>query len=110
MRAGQLRHPVRIEYPIQTRDTGGGLTTSWTLLDVVRAEITSEDSGEAVEADSPSSKVRHLVRTRYRTGITSDMRAVFRDRSFRILSIVDPDQRKRELILTCVEKIDDEAA
>lgn len=110
MRAGALRHRVRLEDAVDTRDSGGGLTRVWQLLDVVPASIESEESGEPVEAGSPSSKVRHLVRIRYRTGVTPAMRAVFRDRSFRILSIVDPDQRKKELLLTCIEKVGNDAA
>lgn len=110
MRAGALRHRVRIEQPSDTRDAGGGFTRVWQLLDVVYAEIASEDGGEPQEADSLTSTQRHQVRIRYRTGVTASMRLVFRDRTFRVLSVVDPDQRKKELLLTCVEKVGDEAA
>jgi|SRR4051812_19538674 SPP1 family predicted phage head-tail adaptor len=110
MRAGALRHRVRIEQPPTGRDSGGGFTGVWTLLDVVAAEITSEDGGEPSEGGSPRSTIRHRVRIRFRTGITPSMRAVFNTRSFRILSVVDPDGGRRELILTCVEKVDDQAA
>lgn len=101
---------MRIEEAVDTRDTGGGFTRVWQLLDVVSADITSEGAGEPSEANALASTVQHQVRIRYRTGVTASMRLFFRERSFRILSIVDPDQRKRELVLTCVEKVADEAA
>lgn len=110
MRAGDLKQKVRIEYPTDARDSGGGFTRTWAVLDTLPAAITSESAGEPVSADALSSTATHLVRVRYRTGITASMRAVHAGRYFRILSVVDPDQGKRELHLACVEKVDDEAA
>lgn len=110
MRAGNLRHRVRIEQPVDVRDTGGGFSRTWELLDVVPASIESEDSGEPLDADALTSTQRHLVSMRYRTGITPSMRVVHDSRTFKILSVVNVDQRNRELVLSCVEKVDRGAA
>lgn len=113
MRAGKLRHRLRIEQAVDVRDTGGGFTRTWSLLDVVHAEIASEDAGEPLDAGSLTSTQRHKVSIRYRTGVTPSMRLVpvnDTDRVFRILSVVDEEGRQRELVLTCEEKVGQEVA
>jgi SPP1 family predicted phage head-tail adaptor len=111
MRSGELRHRIRIEQPTDTRDSGGGYTRVWTLLDVVRANVTPQDEGsESVEADANTSTRRHVVTLRYRTGVTAAMRVVLNNRTLRIISVVDPEERHEKLVLTCVEKVGEVAA
>ncbi len=107
IRAGALRHKVRIEYPVKATDgAGGSLPIVWTVLDSVYAEVLPATPGtEPAEADQPRSNVRHRVRTRFRTGVTNAMRIVFANRVLHIQSVVNVEDRNEELEIFCVEKV-----
>ncbi|WP_139121850.1 phage head closure protein, partial [Piscirickettsia litoralis] len=66
----------------------------------------SPDAGrELFSAHQFYSEITHTVTLRYTPGITPAMRVYFEGRYFEILSVINRDERNRELILACREWI-----
>lgn len=110
MKAGRLRHRVRIEQKSSTDDNQGGVTETWGLLDVVPAEVTPDLEGAENETASHTAQtIRHTVSMRYRTGVTPSMRLVFGERVLTILSVVNVGERDKELAIRCIEEVGEAA-
>lgn len=78
MRIGPLRHPLRIERPIQTQDaTTGALTESWeTFAEVVKGSIKPLSAREFIAAKATQAEYTSLIRIRYIPGILPSMRVI----------------------------------
>lgn len=107
MRAGDLRHRITIQTPAETSDTDAGLAANWTDVATVWASINPISGREYFTAQETASIVTHRVRMRYRTGIRPEMRLEFGQRYFRIDTIIDRDERRRELEIMCHEVVGD---
>jgi head-tail adaptor len=106
MRAGQLRHRVRIEYKAKTPDGAAGNSITWALLDVMPADVVPQQPGTESQASHQTAPLlRHTVTMRYRHGITPAMRLVFNGRVLQIVSIVNTGELNRELRIDCLEKV-----
>lgn len=106
MRAGDLRHRVRIEQQSPDRnDWGEALPDKWEAVCEVWADIRQPSGLAAIKADAQTSVVRTSIRIRARAGILPGMRVVHGARIYFIKAgplIVDG---KREAIdLICEEK------
>lgn len=104
MRAGSLRHKVRIQLPVTAKDRFGATTTTWTDYRTnVMASIEQMKAYDkaAVAATWPGADV--TITLRYIAGLVANMRVVGPDGT--IYSILgapnDVDGRHREMILTC---------
>lgn len=106
MRPGKLRHRVSIQRPPNTRDLQGGQAGSWVEIEngCVWASITPLSGSRRYEAAQVVQGVSHDITTRYLSGVTSEMKVVYGTRTFWIRSIVDVDERNRELRLMCEEQ------
>ena len=93
MQAGKLRHLISIEQPSETT---GNAVVSWNTVAEVHADIQgltgSETSGLRADAE-------YAVRIRFREDITPRMRLNHHGKKLGIISVVDPDGRRRELII-----------
>lgn len=112
MRAGQLRHRIKIQTPVIAADSysAGSNISSWNdVYRGVRAGIFPLRSKEGIENEKIETELTHRVRIRYRTGIIPKMRILFKkrgtDRVFRIKSVVNVRERNKILDLICVEEI-----
>lgn len=106
MRAGQLRHRITIQEPVETRDSYGSVKTTWSDLCTVWAGIWPIRAKEYVSAGQTQSEVTHTIRIRYRDDITSKMRIEFGTRYFSIVKPpINPDERKSKLDLVCTEEV-----
>lgn len=105
MRAGQLRERVTIQRKSVTRDGFGAEVVTWPDLVTVWANVRSTDGTEGVEStvDQVVATISHSVLIRYRAGLSPAMRVVWRGKALQILSIVENDNRQRQLILKCSE-------
>ena len=106
MRAGQLRHRLTFEEPIETRDSYGSLTTSWAEYATVWGAIWPISAKEGVSMAQTESVITTRMRVRYRSDITTKMRVNFKDRIFNILQLTNPDERNIMLEMVCAEEID----
>lgn len=109
MRAGRLRHRVAIQRRTGAESGFGEPTDTWTDLATVSAGVEPISGREYFAAQQVQSEVTHRVTIRYLAGVTPKDRIVWTDpatgvaRYFDIRSVLDKDERHRELALMCVE-------
>ena len=109
MQAGQLRRRVRIVAPVTSQDSLGQPTEgSWTPVLNTWASIRAITSRE-IFALGPgfTSDVTHKIVIRIPaagTTVRAEMHVLYHNRTFRIQTVGDPDESRRELDLVCLEQ------
>ena len=110
--AGDLRDRIRIEQDNGgSRDAIGGTIPGWTTLPVgtsdnmLWAKVEPISQGEQWRRHQMNASANWKITLRYRSDITTKMRAVFGDRSFEIRGLANPDRVKRFLVLACEELV-----
>jgi SPP1 family predicted phage head-tail adaptor len=103
MRAGPLRHRIAIERVTETRDTDGSAIETWSTYATVQASIEPISGREYFAAQSTQADLTHRIVMRYLSGIIPKMRVKYRSRIFDILSVINVEERNRELQLMCRE-------
>lgn len=103
MNIGKLRHRITIQQLTQTPDGAGGYTKSWVPFATVWASVEPISGKEYFEAQQTQSAVTHKIRIRYHTGITPVMRIDFKGRIFGIESVINWEERNRDMMLMCTE-------
>lgn len=105
MNAGKLRHRITIQQQQEsTKDSYGALVESW--LDVaasIWASVEPLSGREFYAAQQVNSETTTRITIRYRSGVISKMRAVYGERIYDILSVIDPEERHIEMQLMCKE-------
>ena len=106
MRAGNLRHKIAIQEQTDTSDGMGGFSLSWSNVSgmaTVPAAIWPLKSKERLDAMKQELQTTHKIRNRYRSGITSKMRAVFVSKTFNIISLINVYEKNKILDMLCLE-------
>lgn len=94
---GTLRHKVILERRARVADGAGGYETAWETVTTLWASIERVRGSESYSAGKLSAKATHLFRLRYYSGIDTDMRLTFQNRTYNIRSIHNIDMRDRVL-------------
>jgi SPP1 family predicted phage head-tail adaptor len=97
--------PVTIQQRNRVDDGYGGSTVTFTNLYRTRAQVEPLSASEQWRAQRNEMKASHRFRMRYRSGLSSDMRLVFRDRNFNIKSIINEGERDRWLTIVAEENV-----
>ena len=108
MQSGKLRHKSRIETPTVSRDTDyGDVTETWATLGngEVWANIRPISGVERWQANAVDPAVTHKITIRYHGTVRPKDRIVYNSRYFRILSVLDIDERNETTAITAVEEI-----
>lgn len=111
MRAGRLRHEVRIQAASGGVDEHGGLVEEFSFVATVHASISPLQGRELRDARQVHSDITHEIRIRYFIGLTPKHRILWRDprdareRIFNILSVQDIDERGEEMVVLAVERV-----
>lgn len=104
--ASALRQRVTIETCSIARDRIGGLVETWsTLATGVPAEVRQASGREIWRRQQMGAIAGWTVTMRYRADVTTKARIVYGARVFDVRNAIDPDQRKRWLVLACEELI-----
>ncbi|BAU27630.1 SPP1 family predicted phage head-tail adaptor [Aneurinibacillus soli] len=103
MNIGRLRHRVMLQSRTTIRNEEGFEDESWTDVATVWAAVEPLRGREYFAAAAVNAENTVRIRMRYRLGITPDMRLLYGMRIFEIQSMIDPDERHRELHLMCKE-------
>ena len=74
------------------------VATLWAAIDPISGK-------EFYAAQQSQSVVSHKVRCRYRDGLTTAMRIKYGSRLFKILSIIDWEERHESLLIMCQELV-----
>ncbi|HEX8603495.1 MAG TPA: phage head closure protein [Pseudoduganella sp.] len=101
--AKRLRHRVRIEHAVASKDRLGGAVTSWEEFKTVRAEIGASTGSRVKQTEKGGDdsipalpiRIRHLV------GVDDAMRVVFGDKVYRIEHVDNERQANHTLLITC---------
>jgi len=106
MRAGRLRHRITIQQPTTSTNAQGGKIKTWVDVATVWAGIEPISASESDQNHQLEPEVSVRIVMRYRSGITSDMRIKFGSRYYKIIGIINPDERNKELQITAIETKD----
>ena len=100
MRSGDLRQLVTIRRSVETQNAKGGYDTSWSTVATPRAKVEGLDGRESMLAQALQGVSSYKVTIRWRAGIKASDQLVLADGSeLNIRSAVDPDDRKRWLVM-----------
>lgn len=72
--------------------------TLWAAIDPLSGR-------EFYAAEQSQSEVSHKIRCRYRGGLTTAMRIKYGSRKFKIISIIDWEERHESLLILCKELV-----
>jgi len=101
--AGDQRHRVTLMANNGGTDKYGQLQGP-NAVATIWASVKAMTGSQVFKAQQFGSKATHIVKIRYRDGVQSSWLVKFNNRLFEIQYIQDPDERKFELELYCVEK------
>ncbi len=105
MRGGKLRRVVTIQAPTVAQTGTGNPRPSWaTFAANVFARIEESSGKEQIQAGQVNPQRPATIYIRYLAGVTSGMRVMYGARTFEITSVINVNERNRELDLTCVER------
>ncbi len=103
MQAGKLRYLVTVQQPTDTPNSFGEPVITWAALVRTHASIEPLSGRELWNAQQVQAQVTHRVRLRYYPGVMAKMRVSYGSRYLNIESVIDPEERHRELELLCTE-------
>lgn len=103
MRAGRLRHRIRLKRQEKVADGGGGHSLEWVDVATVWARVAPLSGNAKYAAQQTTAETTHEVEIRYRRGVDERMRVLHRDRPFKITAILNPEEKNERLLLLCAE-------
>ena len=92
----------RITFQLQDLDSED---EEWEDIATTWASINPISGKEYYSAETINSDLTHKIRLRYRKGITPDMRVIYNDRIFYIISVINEYEKNTMLQLMCRELI-----
>ena len=103
MSAGLMRERITIQAAEQTPDGYGEVAPVYTTVATVWARKLEQRARQFLQAEQVAEQFNIVFRIWYREDITAKHRILWRGRTFDIVSVVNPDDDRRELDLRCVE-------
>ena len=97
--AGKLKHRIVIQQVSEGENDMGDIVQTWTTFDTVWASVEPLSGREYLSAQQVSAETSGRIRMRYRPGVMATMRVLFGGRNYRILSVINPEERNIELEL-----------
>lgn len=107
IRIGRLRHRVELQRKTPQLDSLGRQSRAadnWTTTDKVWAEVLELSGKQAELAKQQAADASYSVTIRYRAGLDTTMRLLFRDRVLEIKAVLDSAGDQRQLVLLCGEE------
>ncbi len=99
-----MRYSVTFQRQVTTQDTTGQRNDTWTNIDTVRAAIDPISGREFTQQSGEHSDITTRIRVRYRDSLSAlkqSDRAVHGSVEYNIQSIINVQERNRELVLMC---------
>lgn len=106
MRAGRLRHRVKLQRRATRFDSLGAPSETWEEVGTAWASVEPLSGRELLSAMEAGAQVTHRVGMRWREGVLPVDRVVHRGRHLYVDSVIDPMERQRELVLMAEERVD----
>jgi SPP1 family predicted phage head-tail adaptor len=96
---GKLRERVTIQVATERRNSLGETTLEWATFAERWASVEGVTAREALGAGQLEVSITHRVRLRYVTGLTQQMRLIWRGRTLEVVSLLEHNNRsEHELI------------
>jgi SPP1 family predicted phage head-tail adaptor len=105
MNIGKLCHRITIQKSTPARDSFGAEIEDWTDFAAVWANIEPINGREYFSAKQVNAEITTKIVIRYKEDITSQMRVLFADKIYEIISVICPEEKHTELLLMCKEII-----
>lgn len=111
IRAGEMRHRVRIEQRSGVQDASGEPNLTWSTFAERFASMKATPGTEVFSSEKRSGRVPTVFQLRYLAGVKPQMRLthIKTGQVFDILSASDPDGKRAELVITTVEHTEETA-
>ena len=107
VRAGNLRHPLRIQTKTEAQDGTGFPTRTWEDVPGIRwGEVRDLRSGETIQGEKVSSLATHRIQIRAISGLKPSQRIRWGTRFFNIDSLRDIDLVGKTQVLTAIEVVE----
>ncbi len=103
-RPGALRVRLVLEQALQIPDEAGGFTENWIFVAGLFAAVEPALARDRYGAGQTLEDVTHQITIRYRDDIASGMRLIRDARAFMILTVHDPDETGRFLVIRAREQ------
>jgi SPP1 family predicted phage head-tail adaptor len=103
MDSRKFRHRITLQKKTTTENNIGDNVATWSDVTTVWAAVEPLRGKEEIISAQVTSETTHRITVRYRDGLNSHMRIKFGSREFRIESLINLDERNRQLELMCVE-------
>ena len=101
---GQMNHQIVLQRDDGTSRTSlGGRANSWTSVATVWGRVAPLKGDERLAAGQLEETVTHRVHIRYYSGLTAKWRLLWGSTPLQIKAIINPDERRRFMIIDCVE-------
>lgn len=104
MRTGLMRRVVTLQSTTSVSDGGGGTTeTPVPLAENISARVEPLSGDEQLRAMQTGMVAPHRFTMRYRSDVQGALTLLYDGRTFDIKSVVDPEEKHRELIILADE-------
>ena len=90
----------------QTRNAWGDVVEAWATYDTIWAHIKPLSGTERRAAQQAQAEVTHEITIRYHKGVSPIHRVLYKTRVFAINSIINRDERNKEIVMSCTEQVD----
>ena len=97
---GLLKQRLIIQQPVTTADAIGGTTKSWQTLATVWGRATPVRGTQFFAGFQKNSEEIYEFMVRYRSGITPQHRILWRNKIYRIISVLHPEGEQEWLVIT----------
>ena len=107
MNPGRLRHLVNIQKQVETQNAYGEPEVTWSnIAEKVWCQIEPLRGREYFAAKQINADIEARVIMRYRNDVTAKMRLMHGTNEYYIYSIINVDERDREIQLMCTRSIE----
>lgn len=104
MNVGKMRHRITFQRRATEKDRAGGYKDDWVDVTTTWAQI-SPISGKEYFSQVRETTVSHRIYCRFRPGIDPRLQIKFGNRTFRILSVINWEERNEGLTIMCEELV-----
>lgn len=94
--SGILRHPVRVERPVETARADGGVDRVFAFVTEAFAEISESGSRQVREAQQVYERVDAVIRLRWLSGLGNGWRVVYGSDTYELVNVSNPDGQRVE--------------
>lgn len=102
MQAGKLRHKLTFSH-VTFANNKGAATQSITQYATVWGSLNPVNGTEIIKGAQQKAQTNYEIRCRWFDGVEPTDEISFEGRTLSVVSVLNPDERKKELVITCRE-------